>query len=48
MQNDEEFRTADTDRTHGPERDPVLTPEEKAKLEFALEKHKELLILLSH
>ena len=27
--------------------DPVLTPEEKAKLEFALDKHKESLILLS-
>jgi hypothetical protein len=27
--------------------DPTLTPEEKAKLMFALEKHKEALMLLS-
>ena len=27
--------------------DPALTPEERAKLKFALEKHKEALILLS-
>jgi len=48
MQGDELVKSSErTDRTPELEADSVFTEEEKAKLAFALEFHKEALILLS-